>query len=217
MMAGKSQFAMQNIGEGGLQGLNAYQEAQRMDDAARKALMQSEMQMTAAQRAERQGARKDAVTLTHEAERSQQMAMQLAGQSEQIKNTKAYQDTMGKAALMTAGAAQSRANALNAAAGTKGAFTEAQVAAARDKAYDNITNDKAYLYNQMKAAQAAKDAGKPFDPAAYKKALIDAETERLLGGTSRATMPSEAPTGGKLGGGTFNSSLWGQPQVVTPK
>ena len=91
MMAGKSQFAMQNIGEGGLQGLNAYQEATRADDAARKALMQSEMQMAAAQRAERTGARRDAVQLTHQAEQSKQMAVQLANQSEQIKNTKEFQ------------------------------------------------------------------------------------------------------------------------------
>lgn len=91
MMAGRSQFAMQNIGEGGIQGLNAYQEAQRADDAARKALMQSEMQMAAAQRAERQGARRDAVTLTHQAEQSKQVAVQLANQSEQIKNTKEFQ------------------------------------------------------------------------------------------------------------------------------
>lgn len=91
MMAGKSQFAMQNIGEGGLQGLNAYQEATKADDAARKALMQSEMQMAAAQRAERQGARRDAVTLAHQAEQSQQVAVQLANQSQQIKNTNEYQ------------------------------------------------------------------------------------------------------------------------------
>ena len=91
MMAGKSQFAMQNIGEGGLQGLNAYQEATRADDAARKALMQSEMQMAAAQRAERQGARKDAVSLAHQAEQSQQVATQLGQKSQEIKNTEAYQ------------------------------------------------------------------------------------------------------------------------------
>ena len=112
MMAGKSQFAMQNIGEGGLQGLNAYQEAQRMDDAARKALMQSEMQMRQAQKAETTGARRDAVSLTHQAEQSKQVAVQLANQSEQIKNTKAYQDIMGKAAMMNANAAQARASAL---------------------------------------------------------------------------------------------------------
>lgn len=217
MMAGKSQFAMQNIGEGGLQGLNAYQEAQRMDDAARKALMQSEMQMTAAQRAERQGARKDAVALTHEAERSQQMAMQLAGQSEQIKNTKAYQDVMGKAALMTASAAQSRANALSA-AGPKGALTEAQLARARDTARDNITKDENFAWDRLQAKKSAEQAGRVFDPDAWLNARVEKEVQRLLAGTTRAsTMATEAPTGGKLGGGTYNLSGWGTPEIVTPK
>jgi hypothetical protein len=91
MIGGRSQFAGVNIGEGGIQGLNAYQEAQKADDAARKALMQSEMQMAAAQRAERTGARRDAVSLTHQAEQSKQVAVQLANQSQQIKNTEAFQ------------------------------------------------------------------------------------------------------------------------------
>lgn len=218
MMAGKSQFAMQNIGEGGIQGLNAYQEAQRMDDAARKALMQSEMQMTAAQRAERQGARRDAVSLTHQAEQSQQSAVQLANQAEQIKNTKAYQDVAGKAAMLTAQASMARANALNANTGAKGQLTEAQLAKVRDTARDNITKDTDFLLKQLQAKQAAEKAGKPFNSAAWLDGLVNSEVERLLANTSRgAKIPSEAPTGGNLGSGTFNLNGWGQPQVVTPK
>lgn len=218
MMAGKSQFAMQNIGEGGIQGLNAYQEAQRMDDAARKALMQSEMQMTAAQRAERQGARKDAVTLTHQAEQSQQSAVQLANQAEQIKNTKAYQDITGAAAMKSADAAMMRAGALNANAGAKGQLTEAQLARVRDTARDNITKDTDFLLKQLQAKQAAEKAGKQFNSAAWLDGLVNSEVERLLANTSRgAKIPSEAPTGGNLGSGTFNLNGWGQPQVVTPK
>ena len=218
MMAGKSQFAMQNIGEGGIQGLNAYQEAQRMDDAARKALMQSEMQMTAAQRAERQGARRDAVTLTHQAEQSQQSAVQLANQAEQIKNTKAYQDVAGKAAMLTAQASMARANALNAAGGAKGQLTEAQLARVRDTARDNITKDTDFLLKQLQAKQAAEKAGKTFNSAEWLDGLVNSEVERLLANTSRgAKIPSAAPTGGNLGSGTFNLSGWGQPQVVTPK
>jgi hypothetical protein len=56
-MAGKSQFAMQNLSEGGLEALNVYQETQKTNDAARKALTQSEMLMSQAQRAEERGAR----------------------------------------------------------------------------------------------------------------------------------------------------------------
>jgi hypothetical protein len=219
MMAGKSQFAMQNIGEGGIQGLNAYQEAQRMDDAARKALMQSEMQMTAAQRAERQGARRDAVTLTHQAEQSQQSAVQLANQAEQIKNTKAYQDITGAAAMKQANAAMLRAQNVGANAGARGQLTEAQLARVRDTARDNITKDANFMLNQLKAEAEAKKAGRPFDAAAWQASLVDAEVERLLADTSRgAKIPTPAaPTGGNLGSGTFNLSGWGQPQVVTPK
>jgi len=91
IMAGKSQFAMQNIGEGGIQGLNAYQEAQKTNDAARRAIAQSEMLMTQAQRAERMGARKDAVSLTHQAEQAQQVAAQLSQKTQELTNTKEYQ------------------------------------------------------------------------------------------------------------------------------
>ena len=230
-MAGKSQFAMQNLGEGGLEALNVYQETQKTNEASRRALTQSEMLMGQAQRAEGRGAKSEAMGLYAQADKSQQVGAQLAQETRKMENTDAYQQgsllvaqqnaitqgRMADAAMVTAEANKSRANALNRAGGTKGQFTEAQVAAARDKASDNITNDKSYLYNQMLAAQAAKNAGKPFDPAAYKKALIDAETERLLFGTSRATITPTTPTGGKLGSGTSNLDLWKDPIVVTPK
>ena len=225
MMAGKSQFAMQNIGEGGIQGLNAYQEAKRMDDAARKALMQSEMQMAAAQRAERQGARSDAVKLAQSAEQSQQAGIQFGQKAEEIKNSKAFQEGSllvqnrnADAAMVSALASRDRANALNAAGG-KGALTEAQLARVRDTARDNVTKDANFMLNQLKAEAEAKKAGKPFNAAAWQAALVDAEVERLLADTSRgAKIPTPAaPTGGNLGSGTFNLSGWGQPQVVTPK
>jgi hypothetical protein len=223
-MAGKSQFAAVNIGEGGLEGLNAYQEAEKSNDAARKSINQSEMLMGQARRAEERGARGEANSLFAQAEKAQQAATQFSQHARQLAGTEEFQKEQAahfkradEASMLQARAAMSRANALNTNAGMKGQFTEAQVAAARDKAADNITNDKAYLYNQMLAAKAAKDAGKPFDPAAYKKALIDAETERLLGGTSRATIPTATPTGGKLGGGTFDPTRWGNVEVVTPK
>jgi hypothetical protein len=225
MMAGKSQFAMQNIGEGGLQGLNAYQEAEKATEASRRALTQSEMQMAQAQRAERMGARSDAVKLVHQAEQSQQMAAQFGQKAEEIKNSKAYQEGSllvqnrnADAAMVSALASRDRANALNAAGG-KGALTEAQLARVRDTARDNVTKDANFMLNQLKAEAEAKKAGKPFNAAAWQADLVDAEVERLLANTSRAAKidPSAAPTGGKLGSGTFNLSGWGQPQVVTPK
>jgi len=233
MMAGKSQFAAQNIGEGGLQGLNAYQEGIRTSDAARRALTQSEMLMAQAQRAERQGARKDAVQLTNQSEQAKQTAVQLSNTARQIMGSEAFQQgqlehyqradvTAGRqadASMLSAQAQMARANALNAAGGTKGALTEAQLARVRDTARDNVTKDANFMLNQLKAEAAAKKAGKPFDAATWQASLVDAEVERLLANTSRGAKidTSAAPTGGKLGSGTFNLSGWGQPQVVTPK
>lgn len=224
-MAGKSQFALQNIGEGGLQGLNAYQEGQKANEASRRALLQSEMLMNQAQRAERQGARSEALKLYSQAEQSQQAATQFDQKAREIQNTEAYQkgsllvqNRNADAAMVSALASRDRAAALNAAGG-RGALTEAQLARIRDTARDNVTKDANFQLNQLKAEAEAKKAGKTFDAAAWQRDLVDAEVERLLADTSRgAKMPtSAAPTGGKLGSGTFNLSGWGQPQVVTPK
>lgn len=91
MMAGKSQHALQNIGEGGIQGVNAYQEARRLDDAAKKALMGSEIAMMQAQRAERSGNHKDAVAIMGQAEQGQQFATNAAMKAEEIRNNRDYQ------------------------------------------------------------------------------------------------------------------------------
>jgi len=225
-MAGKSQFALQNIGEGGLQGLNAYQEGQKANEASRRALTQSELLMTQAQRAERQGARGEAAKYGAQAEQAQQAGIQFGQKAREIENTDAYhqgsllvQNRQADAAMVAARAQQSRANALNAAGGTKGALTESQLARVRDTARDNVTKDANFMLNQLKAEAAAKKAGKPFDAATWQASLVDAEVERLLANTSRGAKidTSAAPTGGKLGSGTFNLSGWGQPQVVTPK
>ena len=223
-MAGKSQFALQNIGEGGLQGLNAYQEGQKANEASRRALTQSEMLMSQAQRAEGRGAKADAISLFNQAEQAQQAATQFGQKAQEIANTKEYQEGAllvqnrnADAAMISARASQSRANALNAAGG-KGALTESQLARVRDSARDNITKDANFPLSQLKAERAAKAAGKPFDATTWLNGLIDTEVERMLANTSRASTIQPAPTGGKLGSGTFNlGSGWGQPEVVTPK
>jgi hypothetical protein len=224
-MAGKSQFALQNIGEGGLQGLNAYQEGQKANEASRRALTQSEMLMTQAQRAEGRGARTDAASLFAQAEQAQQAATQFGQKAREIENSKEYQEgsllvqnRQADASMVSALAARDRANALNKAGGTKGALTEAQLATVRDRARDNITKDANYALKELQAKQAAKAAGKPFDAATWLNDLVDTEVERMLANTSRASTIQPAPTGGKLGSGTFNiGSGWGQPEVVTPK
>jgi hypothetical protein len=90
-MAGKSQFAAQNIGEGGLQGLNAYQEAQKNNEASRRALAQSEMLMSQAQRAEGRGARADAASLFAQAEKAEQASVQFQQKAQELESTKGYQ------------------------------------------------------------------------------------------------------------------------------
>jgi hypothetical protein len=223
-MAGKSQFAMQNLGEGGLEALNAYQEGQKTNEASRRALTQSEMLMGQAQRAEERGAKAEAASLFAQADKSQQAGIQFGQKAEEIKNSKAYQDGSliiakqnADSARITANAALSRANALNAPGG-KGAMTESQLARVRDSARDNITKDANFPLSQLKAERAAKAAGKPFDATTWLNGLIDTEVERMLANTSRASTIQTAPTGGKLGSGTFNlGSGWGQPEVVTPK
>ena len=232
-MAGKSQFAMQNIGEGGLESLNAYQEAQKANEASRRALTQSEMLMTQAQRAERMGARGDAAKYGAQAEQAQQASIQFGQKAREIENTKAYHDAstaiaqqnaftqgrMADASMVSALASQSRANALNAAGGAKGAMTEAQLARARDTARDNITKDDNYAWDKLQAQRAAEKSGKVFDADAWLAGRVQKEVDRLLANTSRGAKidTSAAPTGGKLGSGTSNLDLWKDPIVVTPK
>ena len=231
-LGGKSQYAMQNISEGGLEGLNAYQEGIRTSDAARKALTQSEMLMAQAQRAERQGARKDAVQLTHQAEQAKQTGVQLSNTARQIMGTEAFQQAQtehferadksgalsAEASMVAARAAQTRANALNAV--EKGVLTPKDIAGLRDKAADNVKNSKSYNSLRINAQAAAKEAGKPFDEKAWAEGLITEEFNTLIQGLQTGkgvSIMKQTPTGGNLGSGTYNPDLWKNLQVVTPK
>ena len=170
-LGGKSQYAMQNISEGGLEGLNAYQEGIRTNDAARKALTQSEMLMAQAQRAERQGARKDAVQLTQQAEQAKQVGVQLSNSARQIMGTEAFQAEQAEhykradaASMLQAQAAMSRAGALNANAGGSGdkhmlALARVQKALTDDKEYQKdaeLARFKGPLAEAAKARMKAK-------------------------------------------------------------
>lgn len=124
-LGGKSQFAMQNISEGGLEALNVYQDAQKTNDAARKALTQSEMLMSQAQRAEQRGARGEAMSLYAQAEKSQQAGVQLGQEARKLEGTEAFQqgsllvqNRNADAAMVSALASRDRANALSSAAGS---------------------------------------------------------------------------------------------------
>ena len=120
-MGGKSQFAMQNLSEGGLEALNVYQETQKTNDAARKALTQSELLMNQAQRAEERGARGEAVSLFAQAEKAEQTALQFQQKAQEMANTKQYQQGSLLVAQQNATTASRNADANMVAAQTRGA------------------------------------------------------------------------------------------------
>jgi hypothetical protein len=208
-MAGKSQFALQNIGEGGLQGLNAYQEGQKANEASRRALTQSEMLMTQAQRAEERGARGEAMSLFAQADKAQQASVQLQQEARKIENTDAYQQgsllvaqqnagtqgRMADAAMISAKASQSRADALNAAGGASG--DKHMLALARvQKA---LTDDKEY----QKDAELARFKGDLADAARARMKAKQREVYRLLAPELLQSLDAgktATPTGS--GGGT---------------
>jgi hypothetical protein len=117
MMSGTSPHAAVNIGKGATEGLNAYQEAQRYDDQAARALRQAQITMRMAERQEQIGNRRDAVTLFGQAQQQQQAAVSSAQQAQQIKQSGDYQQ--GSLAIMQQNAntnaklVQARINALN--------------------------------------------------------------------------------------------------------
>jgi hypothetical protein len=225
-MAGKSQFAMQNLGEGGLEALNAYQDAQKTNEASRRALTQSEMLMGQAQRAEGRGAKAEAMGLYAQADKSQQAGVQLAQEARKMENTDAYQQgsllvAQQNAASnrLTAQAAVSRANALNAAGATKGALTPKDVATLRDKAIDNVKG-RTLDSDLITAKKAAVMAGKPFDKDTWLNDQIDKEFNRLIEGLQTGkgvSIMKQTPTGGAIGSGTYNPDAWKNLNVVTPK
>lgn len=94
MMSGTSRNAFENIGKGGMQGLAAFQEAKRLDDASKKALMASEIAMMQAQRAERSGNHKDAVAILGQAEHSKEFGVTAAMKAQELRQTGAYQQGM---------------------------------------------------------------------------------------------------------------------------
>ena len=185
-MGGKSQFAAQNISEGGLEALNAYQDAQKTNEASRRALTQSEMLMGQAQRAEGRGAKSEAISLSAQADKAQQASVQLAQEARKMENTDAYQQgsllvaqqnavtqgRMADASMVSALASQSRANALNAASGPSG--DKHMLALARvQKA---LTDDKEY----QKDAELARFKGDLADAARIRMKAKQREVYLLL-------------------------------------
>jgi hypothetical protein len=111
-------------------------------------------------------------------------------------DTADYQKVAGQAALIQANAAQTRAGAL--AGFDKSALTQFQQGKLVDMASDNVKD----LLNgspliMLKAQKAAKEAGQPFDPIAYRNQLVQAEIQKLQRGMAGGnTMAPASPAGG---------------------
>lgn len=103
MMAGNSRYAMQNIGAGGAQGLASLKESTRADDAAKRALMQSEMHLAQAEMQGRKGNFQAMNQLANQARQEKQFATSSALQAQQIAQQGAYYRDMGEAAKARGG------------------------------------------------------------------------------------------------------------------
>ncbi len=169
-MGGKSQFAFQNLSEGGLEALNVYQDTLKTNEASRRALTQSEMLMSQAQRAEERGARTEAMGLYAQADKSQQVGVQLAQEARKMQSTEAFQEGSLLVAKenaasnrITANAAVIRANALNAAgSGDKhmAALVKVQNALNADKEYQEAAKYAKFQGRMGIEARATMDRKK---------------------------------------------------------
>ena len=205
-LGGKSQYAMQNISEGGLEGLNAYQEAQKANEASRRALTQSEALMTQAQRAEERGARAEAAGFYAQADKSQQAAAQFGQKAQEIENTGAYQRYSAATAQQNAATAQQNAasNRLSAEASMLSAQNRGMGSGAMAlsrEAQLQLNAAKLELTDISKQLQTDFRLGLPKNAEA--KARLEARRNQLRGYIAQmsgsSTMP-EIPLAGSGGG-----------------
>jgi len=112
MLGGSSPFALKNIGEGATAGLSGLQEARKLTDAAKRANTQADLTLMQAQRAERSGNQKDAVALMNQQRQEEAHAADLGLKALTAKDLSKYHDVAGQAALISANAARTRANAI---------------------------------------------------------------------------------------------------------
>jgi len=92
MMAGTSPYAMVNIGQGGLKGLETYTAAQKADQQAQDALDNSNLSLMQAKRAEKSGNYRDAALLMDTAQKQNDARVNHGLASLQLKNTSQYQN-----------------------------------------------------------------------------------------------------------------------------
>jgi hypothetical protein len=90
-LAGKSQYAMQNIGEGGLKGLAAYQDSQKGAQAAQDRMLQSQADMAKSRIALEKGDETTAAALQNQARQEAQAAGQFKLQGQYYAGSNAAQ------------------------------------------------------------------------------------------------------------------------------
>lgn len=191
MLAGKSQYALQNIGEGGAAGLAALRESKKLDRAAQEKLLAAQGDMAKSRIALEKGDEQTAATLANQGRQEQQAAAQFKMLGQHYANQDAAAMTQARAYL-------ARANAM----GDKSALTQFQAGRLADMAGDNVQK---YLESGpgmqalISARAAAKNSGTPFDANAFRNSLIQQEMQRLQQSMGNVTMPLASPAGGGSG------------------
>lgn len=181
MMAGKSQYALQNIGEGGAAGLAALRESKKLDRAAQDKLLAAQSDMAKSRIALEKGDEQTAAALANQGRQEQQAAAQfnLLGQ---------YYAGSNAAQMAQANAAMARANAVGS-------------AGSADKHLAVLTRVRGLLNQDPQYKEAAKLANMPGamgDKA--RQSMQEMETKlyrqlapELLTGMEPTTMQSGGP------------------------
>ena len=181
MLAGKSQYALQNIGEGGAAGLAALRESKKADRAAQEKLLTAQSDMAKSRIALEKGDEQTAAQLANQARQEQQAGAQfnLLGQ---------HYANQDRAAQLQAQAYLARANSLGGAGGS-------------DKHLAVLTRVRGLLNQDPQYKEAAKMANMPGamgDKA--RQNMQDMETKlyrqlapELLTGMEPTTMQSGGP------------------------
>lgn len=153
IMAGRSQYALTNIGEGAMQGLAYLQKANQADALEKRALLQAQSDLTRAEAAARRGDQQTAILLQGQGEKAQQTAVQLRQERENY--LLAHQDrqaqidaTLKAASMRVAAGGGSRSDKL---------LLDAEKAAANEEAKWRAAAAKnpEYMINPAKMEQDA--------------------------------------------------------------
>jgi hypothetical protein len=184
MMGGKSQYAMQNIGEGGLKGLAAYQDAQKLGQTAREKSLAAQAEMAKSRIALEKGDETAAVQMANQSRQDRKDAATLALQAQHYANA-------DRAAMA---AANARGLGL-------GALSPYQYGQLRDKASDNVKANKNFPMQLMQARAAAKKAGQEFDEQKFTEGLVDQEFQKMLRGMSGGATIAQSSPGNQGAGG----------------